>query len=286
MIAIISGNNMSESLNVKDMKLYAQANSIVADLVAMGFTEESEIDLEALCKIDQLHYHGVVSVQRAIDSMNIADCDKILEIGAGWGGPSRYIAAQTGAQLTALELQRDFNNVGESLTQRCGLSSLVSHQVGDFLTAEFEVSKFSHIVSWLALYHIPDRAFYTNKIYGLLQPGGTVYVEDLMQGTAYKNTDPAVLSKELFANSLVDESAYLDSLRAVGFEITSAKNMTSDWAAFTVDRLQTFLQNRAGFIEVHGAALFEEKKHFYTKIVDYFSTSSIAGLRVAARKPG
>ena len=113
---------MLADLNVKDMKLYAEADSIVAELSALGFGPGSTLDFNEVCKIDQLHYHGAASVQLAIDDLAIKKNASVLEIGAGWGGPSRFIAGKTEAKVIALELQSDFNSVGESITERCGLN--------------------------------------------------------------------------------------------------------------------------------------------------------------------
>jgi cyclopropane fatty-acyl-phospholipid synthase-like methyltransferase len=275
---------MNTNLNVKDMKLYTGADSIIAELSALGFGPRSPLNFNEVCKIDQLHYHGAASVQLAIDALAIKENSHVLEIGAGWGGPSRFIAGRTKAQVTALELQNDFNSVGESITKRCGLNSFVTHRQDDFLQVEFKNFKFEHIVSWLALYHIPNRKFFTEKMYGLMVPGGTIFIEDLIQGSAYKDADLEQLNKELFANSLVDENKYLDGLRAVGFEIISAENMASDWLEFTSKRLNIFLKNREKFIDLHGNDAFQGKKHFYSKIVEFFSDSFISGIRLVAKK--
>jgi sarcosine/dimethylglycine N-methyltransferase len=275
---------MNTNLNVKDMKLYTGADSIIAELSALGFGPRSPLNFNEVCKIDQLHYHGAASVQLAIDALAIKENSHVLEIGAGWGGPSRFIAGRTKAQVTALELQNDFNSVGESITKRCGLNSFVTHRQDDFLQVEFKNFKFQHIVSWLALYHIPNRKFFTEKMYGLMVPGGTIFIEDLIQGSAYKDADLEQLNKELFANSLVDENKYLDGLRAVGFEIISAENMASDWLEFTSKRLNIFLKNREKFINLHGNDAFQGKKHFYSKIVEFFSDSFISGMRLVAKK--
>ena len=266
------------------MKLYTGADSIIAELSALGFGPRSPLNFNEVCKIDQLHYHGAASVQLAIDALAIKENSHVLEIGAGWGGPSRFIAGRTKAQVTALELQNDFNSVGESITKRCGLNSFVTHRQDDFLQVEFKNFKFQHIVSWLALYHIPNRKFFTEKMYGLMVPGGTIFIEDLIQGSAYKDADLEQLNKELFANSLVDENKYLDGLRAVGFEIISAENMASDWLEFTSKRLNIFLKNREKFIDLHGNDAFQGKKHFYSKIVEFFSDSFISGIRLVAKK--
>ena len=275
---------MNTDLDVKDMRLYSGADSIIAELSALGFGPGSSLNFNEVCKIDQLHYHGTASVQLAIDALGIQENSHVLEIGAGWGGPSRFIAGQTKAQVTALELQNDFNSVGESITKRCGLNSFVTHRQDDFLQAEFENFKFEHIVSWLALYHIPNRNFFTEKMYGLMVPNGTIFIEDLIQGSAYKDADLKLLNKELFANSLVDENTYLDGFRAVGFEIISIENMALDWLGYTSARLGTFLQNREKFINLHSEEAFLNKQHFYKKIVEFFSNSSISGIRLVAKK--
>lgn len=275
---------MNEALNVKDMKLYAEADSIFADLAARGFPAGSALDVNVVSQIDQLHYHGAASVHQAIDALAITAQASVLEVGAGWGGPSRYIAATAGARVTALELQEDFSTVGEELTRRCGLAALVTHRRDDFLTVDFGDERFDHVGSWLALYHIPDRARYTAKIAKLLKPGGTVFIEDLTQGTDFADADQGTLDRELFASSMVSYETYIDSLTRAGFDILSAHDMTDDWRAFTTARLDAFIENREAFVRIHNEALFEDKKHFYSKIVEYFTADAIGGIRVAAQK--
>ncbi|MDG1413800.1 MAG: hypothetical protein P8R39_00510, partial [Alphaproteobacteria bacterium] len=76
----------------------------------------------------------------------------------------------------------------------------------------------------------------------------------------------------------------IDSLTRAGFDILSAHDMTHDWRAFTAARLDAFIENREAFVRIHNEALFEDKKHFYSKIVEYFTADAIGGIRVAAQK--
>ena len=55
-------------------------------------------------------------------------------------------------------------------------------------------------------------------------------------------------------------------------------------SAFTAARLDAFIENREAFVRIHNEALFEDKKHFYSKIVEYFTADAIGGIRVAAQK--
>ena len=277
---------MTQTLRVKDMKLYAEAGSILVDLEATGHRTESiaPLPVEAVSAFDQLHYHGAASVEHGIDQLGIRADNRVLEIGAGWGGPSRGIAARTGARVVALELQEDFHSVGESLTARCGLADRVSHHRGNFLTIDYPAGSFDHAVSWLALYHIPDRAAYTTKIHHLLRPGGMLFVEDLIQGTAFDAADAETLNRELFANSMVGAADYITSIEQAGFEVVAADTMTEDWRTFTTERLAVFDNNRAEFMGRHSEALFEARRHFYAKIVEYFTVDAIGGMRLTARR--
>ncbi len=100
--------------NIKKMKLYENASRIFNDLEANGYTDGSYLDLEVLNKFDQLHYNGTDSVLDCINQLDIKKSDLVLEVGAGWGGPSRFIADKTNASVLALELQEDYTQVGPS----------------------------------------------------------------------------------------------------------------------------------------------------------------------------
>ena len=88
--------------NIKTMKLYPEAKRIFRELDNLGVKENEAIDVKSLFAFDQLHYHGIQSVQACINALNLKRGDKLLEIGSGWGGPSRYIAHMVGANVEAL----------------------------------------------------------------------------------------------------------------------------------------------------------------------------------------
>ena len=65
--------------DIKDMKLYSDAYRIFKDLKALGYSEDDKLNLEDLNQFDQLHYHGTLSVQEAIETIDIQENDKVLE---------------------------------------------------------------------------------------------------------------------------------------------------------------------------------------------------------------
>ena len=270
--------------DIKEMKLYSNAHRIFNDLKALGYAEEDELKLEDVNQFDQLHYHGTLSVQEAIESINIQENDNVLEVGAGWGGPSRYIAYKTRANVSALELQQDYSEVGKELTLKTGLESFVTHINEDFLNYSRKDTCFDKIVSWLALYHIPYRKKYTEKLFNLLNKKGMLFIEDLTFGSGFESSHKEMLEKKLFANSLEKYSDYLDSCANVGFEIVEHKDMSSDWESFTKERLKLLQTNRNNHEKIHGVEGYSTIEDFYKTVAEGFAENIIGGIRLICKK--
>ena len=251
---------------------------------ALGYTEGNKLKLEDVNQFDQLHYHGTLSVQEAIETINIQENDNVLEVGAGWGGPSRFIAYKTRAHVSALELQKDYSEVGKELTLRTGLESFVTHINQDFLNFSERNNCFNKIVSWLALYHIPDRKKYTQKLFNLLYQNGMLFIEDLTFGSGIESSHKEILEKKLFANSLEKYSDYLEICAKAGFEIVEHKDMSSDWENYTKERLKVLQTNRNNHEKIHGVEGYSTIEDFYKTVADGFAENIIGGIRLICKK--
>lgn len=270
---------------IKSMQLYPRAERILVDLKALGFGPEAPLDLPTLNRFDQLHYHGVAAVEATVDSNGITSGQKVLEIGGGWGGCSRVLAERRGAHVDSVELQEDYNRVADDLTRRAGLSELVKHICADFNDLPLTDESYDHAVSWLALFHMPNRAHYTARIAASLKPGGHLFAEDLTLRTGPPPAEADDFKSSLFPQSLVNEGEYEASLRASGFVGITITDMTTDWTAFTAARLDVFRERRAEYEAVHGTAGYRTIETFYTKMAGYLAKGYVGGVRVRARKP-
>ncbi len=186
--------------------------------------------------------------------------------------------------MTALELQADQNELAQSLTQRCGIESKVSHLCGDFLDHEFDGQHFDAIVSWLALYHIPERAVLLQKSHALLNPGGRFYTEDLCRIGKVSDAQLRDLERDLYAITLPDVEEYRQELEAAGFEIEVLDDMTADWSSFTRERLAAYRSERERHVRVQGVTTVDALDDFYSAVDHQFQTGKLGGLRICARK--
>ena len=153
------------------MPLYTNLDRIARGLAAQGIGPGDPIRPEQLFALDQWHYHGTEAIAAAARALGLGPQSRVLDIGAGVGGPARYLAHTTGCHVTALELQPELHAIGVDLTRRTGLADRVTHVCGDALAEPLPDAGFDAVVSLLAIVHIPERARLFRRLARALRSG-------------------------------------------------------------------------------------------------------------------
>ena len=275
---------MNDSLNIKSMKLYNNVDRIFNELREIGKSTSSTLLVEDLTKFDQLHYHGTDAIDIFIEKLEINEKTKILDVGSGIGGPARYIANKTGAEITAIELQSDQNNLAKDLTKKCGLSNKVNHICGDILDYDFKNQTFDAVVSWLTLYHIANHEILLKKLFDLLNPNGFFYTEDITSRINLSDADRKEIKKEIYGIHLPYFDNYISNLEQNGFKLIFSEDMSSSWTDFTKERIKKYNSEKERNIRVHGKEVYESLNSFYNFVGQYFSNGKLGGIRVIAKK--
>jgi len=275
---------MNDNLNIKSMNLYNNVDRIFNELREIGKSESDNLSVEDLTKFDQFHYHGTDAIDLAIRILGINNNSKILDIGSGIGGPARYIANKTGAEVTAIELQSDQNNLASDLTKRCGLTVKVNHICGDILDYDFKDQKFDAVVSWLTLYHISDHQILLKKLYDLLNPNCFFYTEDITSRINLNEAELKEIEKEIYGKHLPYFDKYISNLEHHGFELIFSEDMSSSWTDFTKERIKQYNSEKERNIRVHGKEVVDSLNSFYNFVGQYFSNGKLGGIRVVAKK--
>ena len=275
---------MNDSLNIKSMKLYNNVDRIFNELREIGKSTSSTLLVEDLTKFDQLHYHGTDAIDIFIEKLEINEKTKILDVGSGIGGPARYIANQTGAEITAIELQSDQNNLAKDLTKKCGLSNKVNHICGDILDYDFKNQTFDAVVSWLTLYHIANHEILLKKLFDLLNPNGFFYTEDITSRINLSDADRKEIKKEIYGIHLPYFDKYISNLEQNGFKLIFSEDMSSSWTDFTKERIKKYNSEKERNIRVHGKEVYDSLNSFFNFVGQYFSNGKLGGIRVIAKK--
>ena len=98
--------------NIKTMQLYTDIERIDNELRARGIEEGSEVEPHVLPKIDSMHYEGDDAIMAAIQALGLSSSSRVLDIGSGFGGPARVLAAEAKCSVLAMELAGGYSRQG------------------------------------------------------------------------------------------------------------------------------------------------------------------------------
>jgi len=145
--------------------------------------EHPDLDLTAngaLDNVDQFHLGGPDATGLLIGSLTLAEGDRVLDIGSGFGGPARQIARRTGNRVTGIDITAAYVDAARDLTARTGLSDLVEFQVADIATFEpgplFQAAITMHVQM-----NVQDKTTWFARIARCLAPGARLAVWEICQ---------------------------------------------------------------------------------------------------------
>ncbi|MFF3938131.1 SAM-dependent methyltransferase [Streptomyces phaeofaciens] len=235
---------------------------------------------------DQLHYLGHRALDHAVTRLGAGPGAEVVDIGAGLGGPARYLAERYACRVTAVELQPELHRLSEELTSLCGLSERVRAVRADALTLGGTgwSESYDHLISLLAILHIPHRAELFGVCRDLLRPEGTFYVEDLYARRPLTAGERADLADLVACPYLPDETRYREDLAGSGLTDVAWTDATALWLPWVRDRAAAFRHDFENRARLHGKPLADRLLRFYDTVSALFTTGAVGGVRLTGRR--
>jgi cyclopropane fatty-acyl-phospholipid synthase-like methyltransferase len=266
------------------MPLYATIARVRNELEQVALS--ATLSPEQVYPFDQIHYRGVEAVRDAAAALALKPGEQVLDVGSGIGGPARFLARTVGCRVTALELQDEMHAVGQDLTDRCGLSDLVSHVQGDALTYPLRDGSYDAVVTWLAVHHIPERSRLMRRLASGLRAGGRLYLEDLCEHAPFADDDLTDVRETLHGVTMTTATEYVQDVRSAGFTVIEATDLREEWSRFCAARAASWRAAADRHRRVHGAEIFASLDRFFTTVQRLFESGSLGGLRIVASANG
>ncbi|KAG0448728.1 hypothetical protein HPP92_027695 [Vanilla planifolia] len=101
---------------------------------------------------------------------------RIVDVGCGIGGSSRYLAKKFGAQVQGISLSPVQVNRAQDLAIAEGLADKVSFQVADALRQPFADGQFDLVWSMESGEHMPNKEKFVSELARVAMPGGTIVI--------------------------------------------------------------------------------------------------------------
>lgn len=122
------------------------------------------------------------TVEKMAETLNKIDKDtKVLDIGAGYGGAARYLAAQYGCRVDCLNLSETENQRNKEKNREVGLQDLISVHYGNFEELPFDDEYYEFVWCQDAILHSDNKLKVFNELSRVLKKGGEFIFTDPMQ---------------------------------------------------------------------------------------------------------
>ena len=147
------------------------------------------LDPDDLAALDEFHGLGRAATLTLVELAGIAAGERVLDVGAGIGGPARVLARHFGARVSALDPTERFCDLGEELTRRAGLTDLVSFTCADGRRMPFDDVSFDLALTQAVWPSVEDKPAMLAEIHRVLVPGGRLAIFEAVEGPARGELD-------------------------------------------------------------------------------------------------
>ncbi len=193
------------------------------------------IDPDALAPVDEFHIGGRFATVPFMAALGLTSKDRVLDLGCGLGGPARYVAANTGAQVTGIDLTQEFVDTAQALTEWTGLEDRIDLIQGSILDLPLEAGTMDAAYMIHVGMNIADKTGLAREAARVLKPGGVFAIYDVMQVGMGDITFPVPWASSAEQSALASPDHYRSALTEAGFEITQQIDRTDFAKQFFAD---------------------------------------------------
>jgi ubiquinone/menaquinone biosynthesis C-methylase UbiE len=205
------------------------AEAILTALAARG-ADLDALTPDVLAPVDQFHGGGKPATDRLARLAEAVAGTRVLDVGGGFGGPSRTLAVELGCLVTTVDLTASYVRAARALTTRMRLDDRVSHHVGNALALPFPDETFDLVWTQNSGMNIADKARLYAGFHRVLRPGGRLALQEPMAGPAQPLLYPVMWARDPSTSFLRTPAEMRAVIEAAGFRVRVWDDVTTETA--------------------------------------------------------
>lgn len=217
-------NQVNESIQTHYSR--PDIGSIILAALEKAGKDVNRLTPEDLAPIDEFHIRGRAATLELARAAGLDANKRVLDVGSGLGGSSRYLAKEFGCHVTGIDLTDEYCRAAAMLSAKVDLSDLVDYRQGDATLLPFDDGMFDVVWTEHVAMNIPNKPRLYKEMHRVLKPGGTLAIYDVLAGPSGPVLFPVPWARTPDTSFLVQPSELRKLLEEAGFTI-------SDWSDTT-----------------------------------------------------
>ena len=201
----------------------ALETAILAALAAAGKNPDA-LTPSDLAPVDEFHIGGRQATRDLSAQLDLSRGARVLDVGSGLGGPSRYFSEDRGWQVQGIDLTPEYVDVATSLSRRVGLADITAYRVASASELPFDDLSFDGAYMLHVGMNIADKRTAFAEVHRVLKPRGLFAIYDVMLEGNGDFAYPVPWSSGPETNFIASAEAYRTDLSAAGFTIVKERN--------------------------------------------------------------
>lgn len=178
-----------------------------------------------LAPVDEFHMGGRQATEDVAAQLDLKPGMRLIDIGCGLGGASRYFAKAHGCHVTGIDLTEEYVATARALAALVGLEDLVGYEQASALDLPIPDASFDGGYMFHVGMNIADKPALFAEIRRVLKPGAVFAVYDVMAEPGEGEVAyPVAWAGSPATSFLADAAGYRRALEGAGFAVEATRS--------------------------------------------------------------
>jgi ubiquinone/menaquinone biosynthesis C-methylase UbiE len=191
-----------------------------------------------LYALDMNHMGGLAATDALAEMAHLRPGQRVVDVGAGVGGPARRMAHQYGARVWGVELSEAVYQTAVRLTALVGLHDQVQFHQGSALALPFADSAFDVVVMQHVAMQIAEKDQLFGECVRVLVSGGVLALHEIFAGEVGPPHFPLAWATEPSMSSLETFAACAARLARLGCQVGAFVDRSEEGRQFHEANIQ------------------------------------------------